>query len=63
MSRYPYTHAADFVRSIGPHAGISPLLSRSDASRLRSEIAKAIGMDDAELASKLADAHIARVED
>ena len=50
MSRHPYTHAADYVRSL-PETGIS----RSDACAIRQGIAKAIGMNDEELATKLAD--------
>ena len=49
-TRYPYTYAADYVRSSAPGK-----LSRSDASQIRSAIALAIGIDDAELARKLAD--------
>lgn len=38
---------------LGPHRGISPVLSRSDASHLREGIAKALGMSDEELATRL----------
>jgi hypothetical protein len=55
MSRHPYTHAADFVRSLGPVGGSGMVLSRSAASRIRQGIAEAIGMDDHELACRLSD--------
>lgn len=54
-TRYPYTYAADFVRSLAGYGDQGAKLSRSDASQIRSGIALAIGMDDAELARKLAD--------
>lgn len=53
--RYPYTHAADMVRMIAGYDEHGTILSRSDASHIRSEIAKIIGMDDEKLACKLAD--------
>lgn len=50
-TRYPYTYAADLIRmTVGANK-----LSRSDASQIRKVIADAIGMNDAELARKLAD--------
>lgn len=58
--RYPYTYCADFIRSVGPHDGISPALSRADASHLIGEIAIALEMDKHELASKIADLYINR---
>lgn len=54
-TRYPYTYAADYVRSLAGYGENGTKLSRSDASRIRSGIALALGMDDAELARKLAD--------
>ena len=62
-SRYPYTHACDYIRSFGPVGEGGVVLSRSDASRIRSAIAKAIGMDDRRMACKLADAELRRQED
>ena len=53
--RYPYTYAADYVRSLAGYGEFCTKLSRSDASRIRSGIALALGIDDAELARKLAD--------
>ena len=55
MSRHPYTHASDMIRtcpgvSFGPE-GVK--LTRADAVCIRKEIAKAIGMSDEELAEKL----------
>lgn len=61
--RYPYTYAADFIRTYGPVSREGVVLSRSDASKIREAIAETIGMDDKELAAKLADAHLANVQD
>ena len=55
MSRHPYTHAADYIRSLAGYNSQGAKLSRSDASQIRSGIATAIGMDDHELAIKLSD--------
>jgi len=54
-TRYTYTYAADYVRSLAGYGEHGTKLSRSDASQIRSGIALALGMDDAELARKLAD--------
>lgn len=54
-TRYPYTYAADFVRGLAGYGEGGTKLSRSDASQIRQGIASALGMDDAELARKLAD--------
>ena len=54
-TRYPYTYAADFVRGLAGYGEGGTKLSRADASQVRQGIAKALGMDDAELARKLAD--------
>ena len=62
-SRYPYTHACDYIRSFGPVGEGGVVLSRADASRIKSAIANAIGMDDREMACKLADAELSRQED
>lgn len=48
MSRHPYTHSADFIREI-----VGPDVSRSEAGKLRQAIAKIIGMEDEQLASKI----------
>lgn len=50
MSRYPYTYAADLIRS----ASETPI-SRSDASRIWHTIASVCGLDEEETAKKLAD--------
>jgi hypothetical protein len=47
MSRHPYTHSCDFIRSSCPS---KPLISRGDASQIRRAIAEALGMPDEELA-------------
>ena len=57
MSRYPYTEACDAIRmaTVDPYGPIGCDLSRSQASSIRLFIAAAIGMDDDELARKIAD--------
>jgi hypothetical protein len=62
-SRYPYTYACDFIRAAGPVSHEGVVLSRSDASQIRQHIAKALCMDDHELACKLADAELERQSD
>jgi hypothetical protein len=58
-SRYPYTYACDYLRMFGGADKSGVRLSRLDASRIREAVAKAIGMDDEELAKKLADYYLA----
>lgn len=48
MSRHPYTYSADFIREI-----VGPDVGRSEASQLRQALAKIIGIEDEELASKI----------
>lgn len=62
-SRYPYTHSCDFIRGLGPVGSSGVVLSRSDASRIRQGIATALGVDDEELARKLADRFLEQNED
>jgi hypothetical protein len=62
-SRYPDTYSCDFIRMAGPVGSDGVVLSRSDASQIRQRIANALGMDDHELARKLADAELAREND
>lgn len=57
MSRHPYTNAADMIRccpgiELGPR-GVK--LSRSEASQLLREIAKAIKITEEELSIKLSE--------
>lgn len=54
-SRYPYTYACDHIRKIVGGSDERKIISRSDASRLRQEIAGIIGMDDHDLAVLIAD--------
>ena len=61
-TRYPYTYAADFVRGLAGYGEGGTKLSRSDSSQIRQGIAKALGMDDEELARKLADYYKANEE-
>ncbi|MEE4460765.1 hypothetical protein V2S84_01220 [Azotobacter chroococcum] len=64
MSRYPYTEACDAMRSVSgiQENGISPKLSRCDASQVRQFIAAALEMPDEELAKKIAD-HARRLQE
>ena len=61
-TRYPYTYACDYIRSIAGCDENGTKLSRSDASTICKEIANAINMDREELCSKLAD-HYKKNED
>ena len=54
-TKYPYTYAADFVRIMAGYGEHGSKLSRADASKIRQAISGALGMDDAEVARKLAD--------
>lgn len=62
-SRYPYTYACDYIRMFGGYSSAGVALSRSDASQIRSAIAKAIGVPDEELANKLADHYLANQDE
>jgi hypothetical protein len=48
--RYPYTIACDFMREI-----VGPDCSRSQASQLRTILADLAGVDDHEMACRIAD--------
>lgn len=61
-TRYPYTYAADYVRMTARRSD-GELFSRSEAAAVRRTIAAAIGMDDAELAAKMADYYIAHEQE
>ena len=54
-TRYPYTYAADYIRSLAGYNSEGTKISRSDASHIRSSIAEIIGWDDEELSRKIAD--------
>jgi len=63
MSRYPYTIACDAMRQATVDwAGAGCEISRGQASQIRKLIAIAIGMDDEELARKIADHAISQVK-
>ncbi len=62
-SRYPYTYSCDFIRSLGPVSTGGVVLSRSDASQIHQGIAQALGIEDDELARKLADAQLENQSD
>jgi hypothetical protein len=51
-SSSPYTHACDLIRlTVDP----AKKLTRADASKIRSTISTALGLDDAEVIKKLAE--------
>ena len=49
MSRYPYTYAADLIRSFA-----GPNMSRSEAASVWHGIANVLGLDERETAEKFA---------
>ena len=61
--RHPYTYAADYIRSFGPVDRSGVVLSRGDASQILEGIARAIGMDDEELANLLSLAEQNKTDD
>jgi tRNA(Ile2) C34 agmatinyltransferase TiaS len=62
-TRYPYTYACDFVRTLGGYNKHGIKISRSDASEIISGIAKVIGMEDRKLYELLADAETSKSEE
>jgi len=57
--RYPYTYAADYIRSIaGYNEQCSTKLSRSDASQIRQKISEILEIDDDLVARKIADYYL-----
>lgn len=61
--RYPYTHAADFIRCMAGHTAEGSKLSRSDASMIRQGVAVALGMPDEEVAKRLADCYLVNLKE
>ncbi len=57
-TRYPYTYSCDYIRHFSPVNEKGVILSRSDASNIREGIAKALNIDERELAEKLADYYL-----
>lgn len=57
-TRYPYTYAADYIRSLVGFDGDNVKLSRAEAASIKSGIAAALGMQDSEFAEKLADFYL-----
>lgn len=53
--RYPYTHAADYIRGLGEYGAGGVHISRSEASQIQEGIALALGIAAEELAIRLAD--------
>lgn len=54
-SRYPYTYACDFIRSVSPWGDDGCAISRATASQIRQIISLSLGIDDRKVAEKLAD--------
>ena len=65
-SRYPYTYACDYIRGMvevqnQELGGIYvPLLSRSQAAKIRHRLSEDLGLDDYAVACKLADLYLTR---
>lgn len=55
MTRHPYTASANYICGLGGYNAGGTKLSLLDACRIRQGVAKALGMDDREVAAKLAD--------
>lgn len=62
-TRYPYTYACDYIRSLVGYVAGGTKLSRSDASHIRTAIAAAIDMNDATLAERLADLELQKTDE
>ena len=62
-SRFPYTHADDFIRTLAGWNGNGTKLSRSDASKIINGIAKVIGMNTENLACLLAEAELNKTDE
>jgi hypothetical protein len=59
-SRYPHTYCADYLRmEVGDEYG-KGLISRGAAARIKALIAEAIGMDEEDLATAVAEKYIER---
>ena len=61
--RYPYTYACDFIRVLGPINKSGVVLSRGDATMIRSGMADAMSMDDRIVAEMLADAQLTKTDE
>lgn len=57
-SRYPYTYACDFIRSVAGYDAGGTKLSRSDASQIISTIAEINGINERTAFEKLADHYL-----
>ena len=65
-NRYSYTYACDYIRAIAGYNKNGAKLSRADASKIRQGVAKALNMQDENLACTLADyyqKHSEEIED
>ena len=61
--RYPYTYAADLIRSVAGYNSSGTKLSRSDASKIRRLFSDVLGISDDEFAKQLADYYLKNQED
>lgn len=61
--RYPYTYACDYIRGLAGYGKGGTNISRGEASAIITGIAQAIGINDEELARKLADYYKANEEE
>lgn len=60
--RYPYTYAYDYIREIvGVGDDGSIKISRSDASQIVSVLADLVGLDNEEMAKRIADRYLEKV--
>jgi hypothetical protein len=57
-SRYPYTYACDFIRGMGGYDNKGIKMCRGDASIMIGKIGNILGMEEGELAKKLANYYI-----
>ena len=62
-TRYPYTYACDFIRSLAGYGPGGTKLSRADASKIRSSFSSILKLPDEEVAKKLADYYLAHKEE
>ena len=61
-SRYPYTYACDLIRSKGGYGDNGTNLSRSDASQIMHLFSGVLGINEVELANKLANYYLKNQE-
>jgi len=62
-TRYPYTYAADYIRSLAGYNENGTKISRSDASMIIHHIAMLMEMDKESLANTIADAELEKTDE